>query len=82
MNSKILRKNHSGNLETSKPLKHAASWVRQHMSWTSIEMAAGLCTVSPRDLCRHLRSNGMNISPARYERTTSEGKRVFRWDLL
>jgi len=79
---KKLRAAHSGSIETSKGLKVAAKWVRQRLSWTSIQMTKGLGCVSARDICRHLRANGLNISRARYERMTEDKKRVYRWDLL
>lgn len=82
MNSTILRASHSGSIETSELLKRADEWVRQRLTWTSREMRDAFDSCAPRDICRHLRSNGLNISPARHERTTADGRRVFRWDLL
>ena len=82
MRTKTMIANHSGSIETSKALKDAARWVRQRLTWTSIQMTNAIGCVSARDICRHLRANGLNISRARYERITEDKKRVYRWDLL
>lgn len=80
--TKEMIRNHSGSIETSDLLKNAAKWVRYRLTWTSREMRDAFDSCSPRDLCRHLRSNGLNISPADYVRTTKNGRRVFQWSLL
>lgn len=82
MRTKTMLKNHSGSIETSKLLKRADKWVRAKLTWTSREMRDAFDSCAPRDVIRHLKSNGLNISPARHERTTEDGRRVFRWDLL
>lgn len=82
MNSPTLRRSHSGSIETSEILKRADLWVSRRFVFTSIEMQKALNLVSVRDVLRHLRSNGVPISPAKYERTTESGSRVFRYELL
>jgi hypothetical protein len=80
---KKLRAAHSGSIETCYPLKEAAIWVRQHLTWTGLEFEKTLKVRSCRDVIKHLKANGLKISEGYFDHTNPvTKKKVFRWDLL
>lgn len=83
MNSPTLRHSHSGSIETCYPLKEAAKWVRKHLTWTGREFENALGVRSCRDIMKHLKANGLNISEGYFDHTDPlTKKKVYRWDLL
>ncbi len=80
--TKLMKQNHSGEIDKSAMLTKADIWIRQRFTFTTVQAlkAWGCCSV--RDVVRHLRANGRNISRAYIDHIKEDGTRVFRYDYL
>lgn len=74
-----MKKHHICDLKVNKRLQNAARWIRQRKTFTGLEMIRAGISASPRDLCRALKFNGMNL--IRETERSKTGGRISRWTL-
>lgn len=75
-----MKKHHICDLKVNKRLQRAEHWIKQRKTFTGLEMIAAGISASPRDICRALIFNGLNL--VRDTEISSTGARISRWSLM